>query len=92
MGDLRDLSKRVYGVRNPDTPTQEELTLGALQRMADSLEKMEKPFLNLLDQAKLYRELYEKESRKRERLERRNRALRAWNTRYRDALRNREKQ
>lgn len=46
--DFKEISKQNYNPPFGGSPTREDLNVGCLQRIADSLEKMEKPYLRLL--------------------------------------------
>lgn len=65
--DLREESRRSYGTRDKNA-TVEELNAGALCRIADSLEKMEKPYLRLLDDVACLRREYQERGDEIERL------------------------
>jgi hypothetical protein len=84
---FKEESRRDF-YREADRLTFDEVRLGALMRIADSLERLEKPYLALLDKVKLYRGLYEDELERRRGLERSNRALRAWVTRLKKSRAN----
>lgn len=55
--------------------TTESINSGSFQRIADSLEKMERPFSDLLSERKKYEEWYHGESEKNRKLYRRISAL-----------------
>lgn len=49
--------------------SSDDLKVGALLRMADSLEKMEKPFAQLLSEREQYQRWYNEEKAKRRKME-----------------------
>ncbi|WP_439473812.1 hypothetical protein [Algoriphagus formosus] len=48
MDDLRKLSKKAYSRKNENTASYEEIQTGCLQRIANSLEKIEQPYQKLI--------------------------------------------
>lgn len=81
----KEESRKNYGEKSSgDTLCKEQLTLGCLMRIADSLEKMEKPYQRLLDnydsaqKGKIY--FYEKS----EKLKYSNRGLKGYITRLKN--------
>jgi hypothetical protein len=56
-------------------PGDENIKIGLMQRMASSLERIEKPYLSLINDAKSYREWYQSERQENKRLSRRIAAL-----------------
>lgn len=77
----RDESRK--GWYSPDeNPTTDQLKLGCLQRIADATEAMAKSHTRLMEERDRFERWYREERARAERLERSNRALKAWNTRY----------
>lgn len=85
--DLRKAS-RVNYVTNNDKPTMDEIQLGVSQRMADSLERMEKPYLKLIDDLEWYRKRYRDQRDEIKTLNNRISALKGVVTRYKNKLKN----
>lgn len=50
MADLKEISRQKFTAISPTS--HEEIKTGCLQRIADSLEKMEQPYLRLLNDVK----------------------------------------
>jgi hypothetical protein len=68
-------TESVYGL------TAEQINCGSLLRIADSLERMEKPFVELLRENKRLREIFEEDQKTLARLYRQRSALRGVITR-----------
>lgn len=61
--DYRQESKRPWGTTNDGNLTMEQVKFGAMLRIADSLEKMEKPFARLISDAEWQKERAERLSK-----------------------------
>jgi hypothetical protein len=82
MDELREKSKQNFNGGN----TLESIQTGCIQRIADSLERMEKPYLDLIRKAE-YLEKKNRELRSEiQLLENRNRSLKGWVTRLRNNI------
>jgi len=57
MSDLRKLSKETYSRKSENTASYDEIKTGCLQRIADSLEKIEKPYQNLISDYEYLKEV-----------------------------------
>ena len=55
--DYREGSKLYWGITKEKGLTIEEITLGCMLRIADSLEKMEEPYTELLQTIENYKDL-----------------------------------
>jgi DNA anti-recombination protein RmuC len=71
MANQREASRQNWKCND----TIEEINSGSLQRIADSLEKMEKPFKQLLVDAQQYEKWYRSEAESNRKLTRRISAL-----------------
>jgi hypothetical protein len=76
MATIREKAKLDYNIGSSNgTPTWQELEAGTLQRIADSLEKMEKPYLKLLADTEYLSRRYKEERSEVARMARRISAL-----------------
>lgn len=81
---LRDASRKEYLLRGESAHT-DELRTGALQRIADAVEKMAQRHTELIDERDMYKRWYDRESERRARAERRIAALQGVITRMKKA-------
>lgn len=87
--DFRKVSRGGYGCECKDGDNRcstDKVNAGSLQRIADSLEHIEKPYLKLIDDAESLRRLYQENINQIERLRRSNAALRGQITKMKKAL------
>lgn len=82
----KDESRGNWGCRNRN-PKTEELQLGAMQRIADSLEKIEQPYLRLIERNEYLRRRVAQQAYDIHRLKNQNRGFKSWVTRLSRQLR-----
>lgn len=78
MGDLRSSSKMTF---NHDKVSLESISTGCLQRIADSLEKIERPYEKLIADYEYIKKRNQRLIDENERLTRQVRAYKGWLTR-----------
>lgn len=72
--NFRKMSKNNWF--SSEGPTSENINTGSLQRIADSLEKIEQPYLKLISEIKFYSDAYNRQGITIQKLLRKNAALR----------------
>jgi len=82
---LRQKSKTEWTTEN-HSYNVDDVKLGALQRIADATEAMAKNYNDLLRDVKLYKDMYQNQTKRRQQLERSNAALRGQITKLRKKL------
>jgi hypothetical protein len=76
MPNFKEHSKTKWSKPNhSEYPGDAEVQIGCLQRIADSLENMEQPYLKLISERERYERWYNEEKVKRRKLEKSNAAL-----------------
>ena len=80
----REESRLNYGTEDEGPMLDSGIQLGALLRIADSLEKMQRPFTDLLSERKRYEEYYRSGQKRERKLERQIAGLRGAITRMKN--------
>ena len=86
MGDFKSYkedSKKNYGTYS-DALTLEQINTGVLMRIADSVEKMEQPYLRLIREMEYYRDQTKKLKYENDFLKNSNRGLKSYITRIKN--------
>lgn len=79
--NLRDRSRNDFRPKSKESITSEEVQLGVIQRIADSLERIEKPFKELIDSNEYLRKRVRNQNDEIHKLEKKIRSYKGWITR-----------
>lgn len=79
--NLRDRSRNEFSPKSKESITFEEVQLGVIQRIADSLERMEKPFKELIESNEYLRKRVRNQNDEIHKLEKKIRSYKGWITR-----------
>lgn len=80
----KEESKKNYGRKDAENLSIEQLNTGCLMRIADSLEKIEKPYVEMIDALKWYKKEYLIQNEQIDKLLLSNRALKGVITRMKN--------
>lgn len=84
--NLRDRSRNEFSPKSKESMTFEEVQLGAIQRIADSLERIEKPFKELIESNEYLRKRVRNQNDEIHKLEKKMRSYKGWITRLKNQL------
>ena len=87
MPNFKEHSKTLWSLKNLNIyPGDPEIMIGCMQRMADSLERMENPYLQMLNDTVFYKRRYQEVCEDNKRIARRVAALQGVITRMKNKL------
>ncbi len=82
--NYREESRKNWGSEQEANLSKEQIQTGCMLRIADSLERIEKPYLQLLSELEYYKRRYDEHTEKIKRLQGTNAALKSWITRIKN--------